>query len=130
MLGSSREVLEAIARCLACSTSAPPEAAQRVHELLVELTAEEQTKRLLHSIAKSMPVYRLFRPGERGTDRIVMGEELFLGNQELKEDFGEVLFCCGSENDRSRRVRNNYLKLGVAVLPDARQICRRAITVS
>jgi len=68
-----------------------------------------------------MPVYRLFRPGERGTDRIVMGEELFLGNQELKEDFGEVLFCCGSENDRSRRVRNNYLKLGVAVLPDARQ---------
>ena len=121
-LESSREVFEAIARCLACRTSAPPESAQRVYELLVELTAQEQNKRLWHSIAGSTPVYRLFRTGERGTDRTVMGDELFLGNQELKEDFGEVLFCFGSEGDRRRRVRDNYLKLGVAVLPDTKQL--------
>jgi hypothetical protein len=121
-LGSSREVFEAIARCLACCASAPAEAAQRVYELLVELTAEEQTKHLWQSIARSMPAYRLFRPGERGADRMVMGEELFLGNQEQKEDFGEVLFCFGSEGDRRRRVRDNYLKLGVALLPDVTQL--------
>jgi hypothetical protein len=121
-LESSAEVFEAIGRCLACCASAPPEAAQRVYELLVELTAEEQNKRLWYSIAESAPVYRLFRTSERGADRTVMGDELFLGNQELKEDFGDVLFCFGSEGDRRRRVRDSYLKLGVAVLPDTKQL--------
>jgi len=51
-----------------------------------------------------------------------MGEELFLGNQELKEDFGQVLYCFGSDGDRRKRASDNYMKLGVAVLPDATQL--------
>jgi hypothetical protein len=87
-LDRTRDVIEAIARCLASGSSAGPTAALSVYELLVELTSEEQAYEVWRAVARSTPVYRLFRNPNRGPDRVVSGLELFLGDLELKEGRG------------------------------------------
>jgi hypothetical protein len=121
-LEGSRGVLEAISRCLTHSSSARPETARSVYESLVEMTSEERTKEVWRTIARSTPVYRLFRTGVHGPDRLVLGEELFLGDQEIREDFGQVLYCFGSGDDRRKTIAKLYRKLGVAGRPDAKQL--------
>ena len=101
-LEGTRDVLEAIARCLASGSSAGPMAALSVYELLVELTSEGQAYEVWRTVARATPVYRLFRNSSRGPDRVVSGLELFLGDPETKEDFGEVLYCLGTGDDRRR----------------------------
>lgn len=120
-LEGTRDVLEAIARCLASGSSAGPRAALSVYELLVELTAEGQAYEVWRTVARATPVYRLFRNSSRGPDRVVSGLELFLGDPETKEDFGEVLYCLGTGDDR-RNVRQLYRKLGLEIRPSAEQL--------
>jgi hypothetical protein len=117
-----RNDLEMIARCLASGASAGPAAAQSVYKLLVELTSDEQSSAIWREIAQPAPVYRLFRSGEGHLDRLVSGEELFLGSQELNEDFGQVLYCLGSGDERKKSARKLYRELGVSVRPDAKQL--------
>ena len=121
-LDNSRDVLEAIAKCLASGLSARPEAAQSVYKLLDELTSDEQARGVWHSIAQSASVYRLFRSGERGPDRLVRSEEVFLGDQEMRQDFGQVLYCLGTGDDRRKSISRLYKNLGIEVRPDARQL--------
>ena len=129
-LDGTRDVLEAIARCLASSSSVGPMAALSVYELLVELRSEEQADGVWQSVARSMPVYRLFRNENRGPDRVVSGLELFLGDLELKEDFGEVLYCLGTGDDRRKNVRQLYRKLGLEIRPSAAQLVRALSHIS
>jgi hypothetical protein len=121
-LEGTRDVLEAIARCLTSGSSAGPMAALSVYELLVELTSEEQAHEVWRTVARSTPVYRLFRNGDRSPDRVVSGLELFLGDLELKEDFGEVLYCLGTGDDRRKNIRQLYRKLGLEIRPSAAQL--------
>ena len=121
-LEGSSDVLASIARSLAHSTTVPPESVQSVYELIEDLTSEVQTQSLWREIAWSTPVFRLFRAGERGPDRMVAGRELFLGDKDLNGDFGQVLYCFGDEDDRKKRVGRLYLKLGVGILPNAKQL--------
>ena len=121
-LDGTRTVLEAIARCLAAGASARPEAARSVYALLVAITSEEQANEVWRTIGRSTPVYRLFRTGQGGSDRLVSGEELFLGDQALNDDFGQVLYCFGSGDDRRTAVSRLYRKLGIAIRPDVRQV--------
>jgi hypothetical protein len=121
-LNGSRDVLEAIARSLTSSSSASPMAAFSVYELLVELTSEEQAYEVWRTVARSTPVYRLFRNVNKGRDRVVSGLELFLGDLEVKEDFGEVLYCLGTADDRRKSVRQLYRKLGIEVRPSTEQL--------
>jgi hypothetical protein len=118
----TRDVIEAIALCLASSSTARPAAAQGVYELLVELTSDEQASGIWNAVARSKSVYRLFRNTDRGPDRLVSGEELFLGDQDLKEDFGQVLCCLGVADDRKKSIRQFYQKLGVDIRPSARHL--------
>ena len=118
----TRDALDAIARSLASSSSARPGAAECVYEMLVDLTSDEQPRKLWSEIARSTSVYRLFRNADRGPDRLVSGEELFLGDQELKEDFGQVLYCLGGADDRRKKVQQLYRKLGVDIRPNVRQL--------
>ena len=69
-------------------------------------------------LASSQPVFRLFRK----LDEVVSAEELFLGEQDQNEDFGQVLYCFGARDDPKKRIRELYRKLGVAVRPTAKQI--------
>lgn len=121
-LQGSRDVLEAIALCLVGSGTARPAAAQSVYELLAKLTSDEASNRVWRSLAKSASVYRLFRSGDHGPDRVVSGEELFLGDPELKEDFGQVLFCLGTGDDRRKSIRQLYKNLGVGIRPRTEQL--------
>ena len=116
-LDGTRDVLEAIARCLASGSSAGPMAALSVYELLVELTSEEQAYEVWQTVARSTPVYRLFRNASRGPDRVVSGLELFLGDPETKEDFGEVLYCLGTGDDRRKTSDSSTGKLGLEIRP-------------
>ena len=117
-LEGTRDVLEAIARCLASSSSAESAAVQKVYELLVELTVDEQASSAWRTVARSTYVYRLFR----NSDRLVSSEELFLGDEELKRDFGHVLYCLGTEDNRKKTARRIYRKLGVDIRPSVSQL--------
>jgi hypothetical protein len=121
-VAGTRDVLEAIARCLASSSSARPMAALSVYELLVELTSEVQALEVWRTVARSTPVYRLFRSANRGPDRVVSGLELFLGDLERKEDFGEVLYCLGTGDELRKNVRQLYRRLGLEIRPSAAQL--------
>ena len=123
-LEGTRDVLEAIARCLASSGSAASGATQTVYETLVELTSDEQTGAVWRGVARATSVYRLFRNPDRDPDPMVSSEELFLGDQELKRDFGQVLCCLGTEDDRKKGIRRLYRKLGVASRPGVSQLVR------
>lgn len=113
---NTRENLEAIARSLAASSAAKPAAAQSVYQFIVELTSDEAVNRIWRAVAHSMPVYRLFR---KVPDQMVSGEELFLGDREVTEDFGQILYCLGGADERRRQI---YLKLGVEIRPNAKQL--------
>ena len=116
-------VLEAIARCLASSASAGSAATQAVYELLVELTSDDQAIGVWCAIASSTPVYRLFRDTDRGPRPMVSSQELFLGDQELKRDFGHVLYCVRIENNLLKKnIRQLYRKLGVNIRPSVRHL--------
>lgn len=117
-----RAALEAIARCLASSASAELAATRTVYELLVELTSDEQTREVWREVARSMSVYRLFRTPDRGPHPMVSSQELFLGDQELKRDFGHVLYCLGTEDSRKKNIRQLYRKLGVNIRPSVSQL--------
>ena len=67
-------------------------------------------------------MYRLFRNGDLGPDRLVSGDELFLGDKDVNNDFGQALYCLGTGDDRRKNVRKLYRRLGVNILPDAGQI--------
>src|SRR5207247_1658076 len=58
-LTGTRQVLEGIARCLASSASAVPQAVHAVYELLTELTTDVRAGEAWREIARSTPVYRL-----------------------------------------------------------------------
>lgn len=118
----TRNDLEMIARCLASAASTSFVAAQSVYRLLVDVTSETESNKIWNEIAQSSAVYRLFRSSEGRPDRLVSGGELFLGNQELNEDFGQVLYCFGSGDERKKIVRKLYRDLGVNVPPDAKQL--------
>jgi hypothetical protein len=66
-------------------------------------------------------VYRLFRTTGRDPDRLVAHEELFLGDQGLNSDFGDVLVCFGLDDQR-RGTRSLYRKLGVRLRPTPPQL--------
>jgi hypothetical protein len=117
-----RNDLEMIAHCLASAPLTSFVAAQNVYKLLVDVTSETESNKIWDEIAQTSAVYRLFRSGEGQPDRLVSGEELFLGNQELNEDFGQVLYCFGSGDERKKSVRRLYRELGVHVQPDPKQL--------
>jgi hypothetical protein len=121
-LTGTRDDLQMIARCLAFGSLARSAAAQSVYNLLADLTSDEQISDTWQAIARSTSVYRLFRNGDLGPDRLVSGEELFLGDKDVNDDFGQVLYCLGTGDDRRRNVRKFYCRLGVNILPDAGQI--------
>ena len=123
-LEGTRDVLEAIARCLASGASAGSAATQTVYQLLVELTSDEQASAVWRAVARATSVYRLFRNPDRGLNPMVSSEELFLGDQELKRDFGQVLYCLGTEDDRKKDIRRLYRKLGVDIRPSVSQLVR------
>jgi hypothetical protein len=121
-LAGTRDDLQMIARCLASGSSARSAAAQSVYNLIVELTSDEQISDSWRAIARSTSVYRLFRNGDLGPDRLVSGDELFLGDKDVNNDFGQALYCLGTGDDRRKNVRKLYRRLGVNILPDAGQI--------
>ena len=112
-LAGTRDDLQVIARCLAFGSSARSAAAQSVYNLIVELTSDEQISDTWRAIARSTSVYRLFRNGDIGPDRLVSGEELFLGDKDVNNDFGQALYCLGTGDDRRKNVRKLYRRLGV-----------------
>src|SRR5207247_11438335 len=57
----------------------------------------------------------------RDPDRLVADEQLFLGDQDVKSDFGEVLVCFGADDAR-RGTRSLYRKLGVRFRPTPAQL--------
>jgi hypothetical protein len=67
-------------------------------------------------------VFGLFRNVDLGPDRLVSGDELFLGDKDVNNDFGQALYCLGTGDDRRKNVRKLYRRLGVNILPDAGQI--------
>ena len=119
-LEGNRVALEAIARCLASSASAGSAATRTVYELLVELTSDEQASGVWREVARSTAVYRLFRTPDPGP--MVSSEELFLGDRELKRDFGQVLYCLFTEDDQKKSTRQLYRKLGVDIRPSVSQL--------
>ena len=121
-LEGTRDVLEAIARCLTSSASAAAAATQTVYELLVDLMSDEQASEVWCAVARSTPVYRLFRNTDRGPHPMVSSQELFLGDQELKRDFGHVLYCFGTEDNLKKHIRRLYRKLGVNIRPSVGQL--------
>ena len=121
-LEGTRNVLEAIARCLASSASAGSAATQTVYELLVELASDEQGSAVWRAVARATSVYRLFRTPDRGPHPMVSSQEVFLGDQELKRDFGHVLYCLGTEDNRKKNIRRLYRKLGVDIRPSVSQL--------
>ena len=121
-LEGTRDVLEAIARCLASSASAASAAAQAVYELLVDLMSDEEATDVWCAVSSTMPVYRLFRNTDRGPHLMVSSQELFLGDQELKRDFGHVLYCLGTEDKLKKSIRRLYRKLGINIRPSVGQL--------
>ena len=121
-LEGTRDVLEAIARGLASSASAASAAAQAVYELLVDLMSDEEATEVWCAVSSTMPVYRLFRNTDRGPHLMVSSQELFLGDQELKRDFGHVLYCLGTEDKLKKSIRRLYRKLGINIRPSVGQL--------
>jgi hypothetical protein len=129
-LDGTRDNLEAIARCLASGSSARSAAALGLYELLIELTSDEPSNGIWRTVARSTPVYRLFRNTNRSPDRVVSGSELFLGDSEIKEDFGDVLYCLGTGDDQKKKVRQLYRKLGLEIRPSAAQLVEALSRIS
>jgi hypothetical protein len=117
-LSGTPETLGLIASCLASATRAHPKATESVYMLLADIVSDESAAETWHRLALSQPVYRLFR----NPDRVVSGEELFVGEAGQSEDFGSLLHCFGTGDDSKRHIRHLYRKLGVAVHPTASQL--------
>jgi hypothetical protein len=121
-LTGTHEVLELVAQCLASAASARAKAAESVYELLLDFCSDERAADLWRRLSWSQPVYRLFRSADRQPDRLVLGKELFLGDKDHNEDFGQALYCFAATDDIKKRVRQLYRTLGVGGRPTAGQL--------
>ena len=91
--------------------------------LLVELTSDEQVNDSLardRSLDARVPTV----PQRPIVARIgwSLARSCSSAIRMLNEDFGQVLYCLGTGDDRRKNVRKLYRKLGVDIPPDAGQI--------
>jgi hypothetical protein len=119
--------LAEIGECLVEGADAAESAAVGVYELVARLVeGSEKLGRQWRSIAERRPVYRTFRE-RQGT---VTCGELFIGDNEYKEDLSEMLVCLKGSGAPPAGIIAYYRGLGVEERPTIRQVVRALETLS
>ncbi len=121
--------LEEIGECLVERADAEEKAAVKVYELVVQLLEKaEALGNQWRSIAERRPVFCTYRDRERP----VASRELFIGDNEYKEDLSSKLVRLKSSPKVPAGIIEHYRKLGVEDCPSVSQVIAAlgAITAS
>jgi len=103
--------LEDICECLVERARVDESAALKVYELTAQLLEEVETLRPhWMSLAERRPVYRTFREREGQVTSL----QLFLGDNDFKEDLSAHLLCLKADSKPPKGLTETYRRLGVS----------------